>query len=154
MIRRLRRAHLAWSIVLLSGTASALAVSGPKPARPMASSNLPGFPAVGTIVLAAGLDVELTIRVDSSGGLGVSARARPGQRVADPLLYWAPAAPKDSSALPAGSRFLASLADRAGAPTRLEPGAIRPGGVLVVWSNGQGRVTRVAPMPPLPEPGR
>ncbi|MFN0179673.1 MAG: hypothetical protein ACKVZ0_12815 [Gemmatimonadales bacterium] len=146
MIRPLRRLHLAMIAGLMAGSVVAIATASREAPRGSNEANLELGPGPGPETMIATLGLALAVGADSSGTV-VSVRATRPLGVPDPLLYYLEGPPSDPTALPANARFLGAVAARHGSTTRHPPGTLRPGGFLVLWSTGHGRVVATGSFP-------
>jgi hypothetical protein len=146
MIRPLRRLHLAMAAGLLAGSVGAIATATRGASPGSLAASLDPSPTPGPETTIAVLGIALAVGADSTGTV-VSVRATTPLGIPDPLLYYLEAPPSDPTVLPATGRFLGAVAARHGSSTRHAPGALRPGGFLVLWSNGHRRVAATAPLP-------
>jgi hypothetical protein len=146
MIRPLRRLHVAMVTGLLAGSVVAIATSTRGASRGSTATSLDRSPIAGPETTIAALGIALAVGANSTGTV-VSVRATTPLGVPDPLLYYLESPPPDTAVLPANARFLGAVAARHGSPTRHAPGTLRPGGFLVLWSNGHRRVAATAPLP-------
>jgi hypothetical protein len=151
MIRRLRRRHLTIGVAVLA-LAPIVLVLGLR-ARPTRHQN-PGLSRIPNPIETRripGLPIEIVTGPDRT----VAAfRATGPIRVPDPLLYWVPAPPQNTSLLPTTALLLGSLSSGRLTPSNAPAAALGPGGFFLVWDGGHGRALKWAPAELLAEGGK
>jgi hypothetical protein len=144
MIRALRRRHLVLAPAMLILTVGGI-IAAARARRTLSDGTSFGPTPGGILVSSESLGVELRVTTDSRPTL-VMARAIRPLSVPDPVLYWVPDAPADSSRLPDDAIYLGPAG-----PQLQDPVSIRvlpTTGGLALWSNGYRRVVGFAQLPP------
>jgi hypothetical protein len=135
MNRRLRRRHLTLGVPALALAPAALLLALAVRPRAPANPALPRTAHSARLIPVPGLPVELELTPE--GDLIAFRPTRP-LRVPDPLLYWTPSAPQNTS-MPARAVLLGPLDRGRVTAARLPSAATGRGGFLLIWDGGHRR---------------